>query len=575
MTTIKTEGFKVPGVDNGSNRPSMHRPFSDGSMTVETNLLTSLMSGSPHQMSMNMVSPYSFSSSLPAQTHTFDYSMNSPLSTSADRFHPAAIFNAIKFGVDNPEPPINFGNEDNQSQDERSRSQSSSRSSHIGKAPSSRSRTARKSMNDVRPPSGSIQPRGRTNVTGRAQSFSGAAQMGITNTIHEIKPMGLGIGLDTHVEGEQTDSISPPDFGLSGNFGMSIPHNENDNVSWGSGSVPSMVPGSLGSFGETVDDAVIDSPMTPAKPLHLLSDESYKKQRRRECHNQVEKRRREHINAKIEELSQLLPPAYNLPNDEEAIEDDDEEEGKPQLTAGGKKKKTKRTGSTTTKAALKDAVQCKGRILSQSVQYIRDLKHLTDLQSGRIAHLENMLLTYGVNTTFQPTPMANPQSSLFWMNDNNLPNTLNQQPTFDLSGAHNLEAMRPSPELERQFSFDHMNLDARNWGNSMMNGNGQTHELAHDILMSFEPSPQNTTSSTSANNIRRSSESVSSSASFDRDNTEALELQSPLSMNMSISDMRGRQRERTVRKDSQAELQMSMSALLSQGRDESDGGMRW
>nr|XP_018265248.1 uncharacterized protein I303_01608 [Kwoniella dejecticola CBS 10117]OBR87406.1 hypothetical protein I303_01608 [Kwoniella dejecticola CBS 10117] len=341
MTTIKTEGFKIPGVDNGSNRPSMHRPFSDGSMTVETNLLTSLMSGSPHQMPMNMVSPYSFSTSLPTQTHTFDYSMSSPLSTSADRFHPAAIFNAIKFGVDNPEPPINLGNEDNQSLDQRSRSQSSSRSSHIGKAPSSRSRSARKSMNDARPPPGSIQPRGRSSLPGRAQSFSGGGQIGvIPNGQHEGKPMGLGIGLDTHVEGEQTDSISPPDFGLNGNFGMSIPHNENDNVSWGSGSIPSMLPGSLGSFGETIDDAIIESPMTPAKPLHLLSDESYKKQRRRECHNQVEKRRREHINAKIEELSQLLPPAYNLPDNDEVIEDEDEEENKPQITAAGKKKRT-------------------------------------------------------------------------------------------------------------------------------------------------------------------------------------------------------------------------------------------
>nr|XP_018265247.1 uncharacterized protein I303_01607 [Kwoniella dejecticola CBS 10117]OBR87405.1 hypothetical protein I303_01607 [Kwoniella dejecticola CBS 10117] len=172
--------------------------------------------------------------------------------------------------------------------------------------------------------------------------------------------------------------------------------------------------------------------------------------------------------------------------------------------------------------------------------------------------------------------MPNPPSSLFWMNEtNSMPNPMNQQPAFDLSGAHSLEAMRPSPEPERQFSFDHMNLDTRSWGNNMVNGNGQTHDAAHDILMTFEPSPHNTTSSTSINNVRRSSESVSSSASFDRENTEAIDMQSPTSMNMSISDMRGRQRERTIRKDSQAELQMSMSALLSQGRDESDGGMRW
>ncbi|WVW78210.1 hypothetical protein I302_100161 [Kwoniella bestiolae CBS 10118] len=578
MTTIKTEGFKIPGLENNNNRPSMHRPFSDGSMTVETNLLTSLMSGSPHQMPMNMVSPFSFSSSLPAQTHTFDYSMNSPLSSSADRFHPAAMFSAMKFGNDNPEPPINLAN--NEDPNQRSRSQSSSRSSHVGKAPSSRSRSARKSMNDARPPPGSIQPRGRSTQPGRAQSFSGPAQVRASSQSGNGKPMGLGIGLDTHVEGEQTDSISPPDFGLNGSFGMSIPRTETDTISWGSGSVPSMLPGSLGSFGETMDDAIIDSPMTPAKPLpHQLTDESYKKQRRRECHNQVEKRRREHINAKIEELCHLLPPFYNLPDNEEAIlDEEEEEEGKPHIESGKKKKKTKRAASMNSKA-MKDAVQCKGRILSHSVQYIRDLKHVTDVQAGRIAHLEAMLMTYGVNPAIQPPPIANNQSSLFWMGDNNSnPNPLNQQPTFDLSGAHSLEVMRPSPEPDRPFSFEHMNLDTRTWGNTMTNGNGHTHDTAHDVLMTFEPSP-NTASTSSINNVRRSSESVSSSASFDRENTEALDMHSPLSMNMSISDMRGRQRERTVRKDSQAELQMSMSALLSGvgagGRDESDGGMRW
>jgi hypothetical protein len=65
--------------------------------------------------------------------------------------------------------------------------------------------------------------------------------------------------------------------------------------------------------------------VTPAQALpHLPSEESYKKQRRRECHNQVEKRRREHINAKIEELSQLLPPNYN--DADEAVEDDEDDE---------------------------------------------------------------------------------------------------------------------------------------------------------------------------------------------------------------------------------------------------------
>ena len=125
-------------------------------------------------------------------------------------------------------------------------------------------------------------------------------------------------------------------------------------------------------------------PITPAQslPVNLVTDELYKKQRRRECHNQVEKRRREHINAKIDELSHLLPPHYNAV--EEAIDDDEEDEHNHPQGSPMKKKvgqlcpsdhrltscpqKTKRSGSN---AKLpKDTAQCKGRILSQSVQYI-------------------------------------------------------------------------------------------------------------------------------------------------------------------------------------------------------------
>lgn len=57
----------------------------------------------------------------------------------------------------------------------------------------------------------------------------------------------------------------------------------------------------------------------------LPTVETIKRQRRRECHNMVEKRRREHINSKIEELNQLLPPAYSA---DEVVEDEEEEDFK-------------------------------------------------------------------------------------------------------------------------------------------------------------------------------------------------------------------------------------------------------
>lgn len=99
---------------------------------------------------------------------------------------------------------------------------------------------------------------------------------------------------------------------------MSESHSDLFANSWSS--VPSLVPG---SYEEEF------SPITPAQPLLGLSDDSYKKQRRRECHNQVEKRRREHINSRIEELSVLLPAHYKIY--EEAIDDEEEEDEKKRV----------------------------------------------------------------------------------------------------------------------------------------------------------------------------------------------------------------------------------------------------
>lgn len=206
-------------------------------------------------------SPFSFSQSLPVRHHSFDYSLPSPLSTSINiaghmrnnisggtGVNSGGVFNTVKFGNEHPEPPVSLPpaiDAIEQGSHQRSRSQSSAHS--VGKAPSSRSRQARKSMTDVRPPRSSLQ-------RGRSQG--------------PTRPMGLGMSLDTHVEGEMTDSISPPDFGANGAFGLAIAAGRdsfnNDTSSWASGSVPSMVPGSLGSF--DTDEVLVDSPITPVKP---------------------------------------------------------------------------------------------------------------------------------------------------------------------------------------------------------------------------------------------------------------------------------------------------------------------
>ncbi|ORY21746.1 hypothetical protein BCR39DRAFT_552974 [Naematelia encephala] len=201
-------------------------------------------------------------------------------------------------------------------------------------------------------------------------------------------------------KGSMTNEIRPTERQPPRSQSMHAPHPRysmgNSPTSWGT---PSLVSGSFGSYAE---DALMESPMTPVLPL---VDDTAKKQRRRECHNQVEKRRREHINAKIDELSHLLPPKYLLLD--EAVEDEEEED------ADSPKKKSKRSGSTNKQ---KDAGQCKGRILQQSVHYIHDLVQLNAMQSARIRELEG---TSG-----------------------------NQAPLWSYGYGHPLEAMRPSPEPE-------------------------------------------------------------------------------------------------------------------------------
>jgi hypothetical protein len=352
---IKMEGFQPSPTSNDSpTRPVLNRPFSDGSMTVDSSILSSLM---------NPAQSFSFGpGSMPNQT-PFDYNMVSPQQqvmdlpggTSPHSFQPHAMFGHLNFGAENREPPILSSSLDNNGGQtheatNRSRSQSSSRSSHIGKAPVARSRTGRKlSMNETKPNLSSI--RGRAAQPPRSMSFQ-----------TDSKPNLMNLG-------PRANSITSADYAFEQQYGISIPRPDFRTGLWGpSGSAPSGMD-SLPPFGTSADGtAPLESPMTPAQSVQALLGDESRKQRRRECHNQVEKRRREHINAMIEELNKLLPPRFKNPLDPDvAIEDDEDEENPADSLV--KKKKSKRTASTSKQQ--KDAAQCKGRILSDSVQYIR------------------------------------------------------------------------------------------------------------------------------------------------------------------------------------------------------------
>ena len=318
---------------NDPPRSFTHRPCSDGSQAIETDMLRSF----DNPAHLSTPSPFSFTRPSPGHA-ALDNNMNRPFTSppQVTPFHPGLMFDGFKFGqsTDNPEPPISLSNDD------RARSHSVSRSLNVGRALSSQTRPIRhSSMNETRPLLFGEHSRDQS-----IQSAQPPSAFRPSRTLSQSDAyggqVGLGIGLDTHKEGKRTDSISPPEFGLR-SYDIPMSMLSSDSTSWSS--APSLIPGSNGSYGGNNDDAIFDrsvncfffltciltrcSPLTPVHPLSTVPhDETYKRQRRRECHNQVEKRRREHINAKIEELSRLLPAGYSQ-GDETFGEEDDEEEG--------------------------------------------------------------------------------------------------------------------------------------------------------------------------------------------------------------------------------------------------------
>ncbi|KAJ1911670.1 hypothetical protein IWQ60_010032 [Tieghemiomyces parasiticus] len=123
------------------------------------------------------------------------------------------------------------------------------------------------------------------------------------------------------------------------------------------------VPGAVGPHGSGNDPSLVNGLFDQdpdsgeyAKQIVLLNE---KRQRRRESHNAVERRRRDNINEKIQELCALLPEQYGLS-----------------------------PGSAASSAAAGNKPN-KGSILGRSVDYIRHLEKLVEQQNQRIQQLEN------------------------------------------------------------------------------------------------------------------------------------------------------------------------------------------
>lgn len=200
---------------------------------------------------MNSAQPFSFGPGSMSNQPPFDYNMVSPppavidlpSGTSPHSFQPHAMFGHLNFGAENREPPILSSSLDNNNaggtnndHPHRSRSQSSSRSSHIGKAPVPRSRNGRKlSMNDAKPNMSSV--RGRTMQPPRSMSFQ-----------TESKPNLMGLGP------QRANSITSADYAFEQQYGISIPRNDFGRSLWGpSGSAPSGLVDSMPAFGTSAD----------------------------------------------------------------------------------------------------------------------------------------------------------------------------------------------------------------------------------------------------------------------------------------------------------------------------------
>jgi hypothetical protein len=205
---------------------------------------------------MGTTQPFFTPGSLPNQTttnNTFDYNMVSPHSAVIDlpssasphSFQPHAMFGHLNFGTENREPPIVTASSENTSGHNRSRSQSSSRSSNIGKAPPARARSGRKlSMNDARP---TIQaPRGRAMQPPRSMSFH-------TDT----KPTPAMLGLAP----QRANSINSPDYTAGfEQYGIAIPRNDFGRTIWGAsgGSAPNILPDGMATYGASLEGTGLD-----------------------------------------------------------------------------------------------------------------------------------------------------------------------------------------------------------------------------------------------------------------------------------------------------------------------------
>jgi len=159
----------------------------------------------------------------------------------------------------------------------------------------------------------------------------------------------------------------------------------------------------------------------PAKlgtPSNPVSSQEAKKKRRRESHNLVERRRRDNINERIQDLSKLVPP-HRLEDEKirKAIHNGtplsptlSAVENPTQATSalagpGSRRAAAGSVGNITTGLPIeeKDKGPNKGDILNGAVSWTRDLMWAVKLKMDHIEELMNLLADHNIDVPFQIT----------------------------------------------------------------------------------------------------------------------------------------------------------------------------
>ncbi|KAK0737663.1 hypothetical protein B0T21DRAFT_287866 [Apiosordaria backusii] len=186
----------------------------------------------------------------------------------------------------------------------------------------------------------------------------------------------------------------------------------------------------------------------PAKIGAPASTAEAKKKKRRESHNLVERRRRDNINERIQDLSKLVP-THRL--EDEKVRKAIQNGGTPMSPDGGtpgqatsslagpgaRRAAGGTAGSITTGLPMeeKDKGPNKGDILNGSVGWMRDLMWLVEIKIHQVEELSNALLAAGIKLPFEITEEEQRmQSEVLDMVSRDTPGTKFTYSRFDGSG---------------------------------------------------------------------------------------------------------------------------------------------